>query len=594
MKAAPSTTQSRPSHTPGWFWTRGSPDRDYDQSLRGSQSTPVFGEITVWWIDQICINQEDEADKTQQMKLMKKIFERAHMVMAWLGPASENSDFAMEMIEQNSPRPAKSTSNKSARAHASLGFDPEVEARLSKAIGSLGRRQWWQRTWILPEATAIKSSKTWIICGTKRVSLKTMLSFRKRYHYLPPVIKKAASRFPQTGSVFKLVQHVWVFHWLRTRSRGFKLYRLLDHVAATETTDPRDKIFSMLAFSKEHCKSGSKLQPDYSISPFDAYVQCALWHISRYKNLHVLGFCTGIRTALNNTTAVATRPTAMVGVATADISRQNATGQEQRLPSWTPSWVTKSHRPDTSPLLSRMRDTSISHHDKYIFNACGPFRSVKCNFDDKPNKSVTHLSVLGIKLVDIGVVHKEGDLPLYEKGALCSVTGLAMQEVVHRTIRADVQKCFKRKMKIYYRRLGGDSQHTNRKNSESSQEMSHSNCLFETNPSQEDDTGIIGLATKRAQTGDQVWLLQGCRVLVVLRPHVVAMAHEHGSMDLETGLGETKALEAGQTVYEYVGESFILGLMDGEVVDMLGPQPGRATPPSLSDMDREFQKIGLL
>ena len=64
--------------------------------------------------------------------------------------------------------------------------------------------------------------------------------------------------------------------------------------------------------------------------------------------------------------------------------------------------------------------------------------------------------------------------------------------------------------------------------------------------------------------------------------------------DLETGEAFELPVDAGVPTYELVGEAFVLGLMDGEVIDMLGETPKRERAAPLGDMDREFRRIGLI
>jgi hypothetical protein len=44
---------------------------------------------SVFWIDAICINQTDIAERTQQVRLMRTIYEKAEEVFVWLGSATE-------------------------------------------------------------------------------------------------------------------------------------------------------------------------------------------------------------------------------------------------------------------------------------------------------------------------------------------------------------------------------------------------------------------------------------------------------------------------------------------------------------------------
>lgn len=49
--------------------------------------------VTRLWVDALCINQEDDAEKSSQVRIMKNIYPKAAATYAWLGPA-ENDDAA--------------------------------------------------------------------------------------------------------------------------------------------------------------------------------------------------------------------------------------------------------------------------------------------------------------------------------------------------------------------------------------------------------------------------------------------------------------------------------------------------------------------
>lgn len=50
------------------------------------------------WADAVCINQDDNNERSQQVMLMEKISTNAIAVEAWLGEASQGSDQAMDLI----------------------------------------------------------------------------------------------------------------------------------------------------------------------------------------------------------------------------------------------------------------------------------------------------------------------------------------------------------------------------------------------------------------------------------------------------------------------------------------------------------------
>ena len=50
------------------------------------------------WIDQICINQQDDLEKAVQVKMMRDVYISTHKVLLWLGPLIKGSDLAMDSI----------------------------------------------------------------------------------------------------------------------------------------------------------------------------------------------------------------------------------------------------------------------------------------------------------------------------------------------------------------------------------------------------------------------------------------------------------------------------------------------------------------
>ena len=52
------------------------------------------------WIDAICINQKDDAEKAVQVRQMQLIYARTSHLVIWVGEASEDSDLGMETLKQ--------------------------------------------------------------------------------------------------------------------------------------------------------------------------------------------------------------------------------------------------------------------------------------------------------------------------------------------------------------------------------------------------------------------------------------------------------------------------------------------------------------
>jgi len=58
--------------------------------------------ISTIWIDAICINQSDDAEKNRQVPLMRDIYGRAKRTYIWLGNSTEDSDYAFDWLVEAS------------------------------------------------------------------------------------------------------------------------------------------------------------------------------------------------------------------------------------------------------------------------------------------------------------------------------------------------------------------------------------------------------------------------------------------------------------------------------------------------------------
>ena len=52
--------------------------------------------LTLLWVDALCINQEDNAERARQVKLMGEIYSTAQKVLVWLDPSENDSDLVMD------------------------------------------------------------------------------------------------------------------------------------------------------------------------------------------------------------------------------------------------------------------------------------------------------------------------------------------------------------------------------------------------------------------------------------------------------------------------------------------------------------------
>jgi hypothetical protein len=85
------------------------------------------------WIDAVCINQNDEREKEQQIQFMAKIYALANRVIVWLGEAAEDSDQALHWIRVAGGKKSKY---------------PSTNETIQQAVIALLHRPWFRRIWV--------------------------------------------------------------------------------------------------------------------------------------------------------------------------------------------------------------------------------------------------------------------------------------------------------------------------------------------------------------------------------------------------------------------------------------------------------------
>jgi hypothetical protein len=253
---------------------------------------------TILWIDQICINQEDIQEKSEQVDLMSQIYSRAEEVLVWLGPAADGSDLLMDVWDQVG-REIQAwgledyyTKERFSELHRIVAeTDPSDEKTISfhkicktacwkfdlQAMAAWYRRPWFSRVWVIQEFCLCTRS-TVFVCGEKSVQVELVRSARQVYEFSAWYTlgqnrtleelrvyntMRAEAMFDPTQSLFGS----------RARRRNFEcygstgdsLFQLLQRNyigTKKEATDSRDKIYGLLALSNDNERLGIK--PDYA------------------------------------------------------------------------------------------------------------------------------------------------------------------------------------------------------------------------------------------------------------------------------------------------------------------------------------------
>lgn len=106
-----------------------------------------------YWIDYICINQDDDFERGHQVGMMKSIFSQASCVISWLGVATTNSNRAIQALRRK------------------VDLDEESSWE-DGSIEELLYLPYWRRIWIVQEFILPKNFL--IFCGREGVWWKSI------------------------------------------------------------------------------------------------------------------------------------------------------------------------------------------------------------------------------------------------------------------------------------------------------------------------------------------------------------------------------------------------------------------------------------
>ncbi|KAI1840931.1 hypothetical protein JX266_012867 [Neoarthrinium moseri] len=207
----------------------------------------------VFWIDQICINQDDNGEKESQIPLMSSIYRHSLNTVIWLGEASPGSDLAIRLLEDINVLLQFNDSSISPEDFERLGL-PQADSESWKALWSLLGRSWFSRLWIIQEV--ILSTSPWAMCGYDCISWSKLST--SCYHLVTcgisrwlqqtqAPIQDARTRTNDQGDLCQLASGLGeVKEQCGQGQSGPPLLGLLVKTRHAQCYDARDRIYGLL------------------------------------------------------------------------------------------------------------------------------------------------------------------------------------------------------------------------------------------------------------------------------------------------------------------------------------------------------------
>ncbi|KAL0932092.1 heterokaryon incompatibility protein [Colletotrichum truncatum] len=508
------------------------------------------------WVDAICIDQHNSAERTQQVSLMKAIFRSAFKTLIWLGPTSEDSRLAFNTLERLSRKanvisrrfptwaqfPFSETTADPLVAAVQNDLEKTIgelcadDSAALKAISSLFDRPWFRRVWVIQER--VLSLSPFVCCGTRCITWATffggfwLICGLRDYLNFVGSITGRSNNSALAAVLTAALDRVTPVAFTQSRSSFLSLFSLLSRMAAKaqlQASDQRDYVFALLGLIDRNTSPLIPVEYDKSWAAVRVNVAKACLAYYGPRLLSFAGYSNDMETAVTQT---------------------------QYIPSWAPDW--SSERLPQPLSVDSIFVVRGQYRPRAYSASAGAVQDLSWSFSVENRLSLAALLVDYIEhvgspfigaddeYVDDTTLVASLDLWLrdFETMLLCPneiyQTAESISEALWRTPIADRAFAYNWERErasaqtlSAYRALRAGEVAKGVKYAHIASVKLHRTCPFRS------AKGYVGLGPLRVSRGDSIWIIPGSDVPFVLRPsgcggfHVIGEAYVHGIMDGE-------------------------------------------------------------
>ncbi|KAH6675170.1 heterokaryon incompatibility protein-domain-containing protein [Halenospora varia] len=253
------------------------------------------------WVDAICINQADLAEKSSQVGMMKDIYAAAKCVIVWLGNGNltKNDELVLWSYLASLSDRNNSTPN-GYRGFGGIG---------DTLCGQVLQSPWFERVWVVQEACFART--VFFLSGAIGMSLPFLsdyLEMRRENHENLPISYSIASDWGRDSLPAFNRFNILCNQRDQIQQNGGKpqlpLTDILLDFQTCKATDARDKVFALLGLAAYH-----NIQPDYTKSTSDAFTEAMIACSPSLYDYRLLGYAGLANPKPNGPTQFATVPT---------------------------------------------------------------------------------------------------------------------------------------------------------------------------------------------------------------------------------------------------------------------------------------------
>ena len=214
----------------------------------------------ILWADAICINQSDLQERSSEVTFMGSLYSNASRVYICMGDADDGKEFQVQsVINDAKALDLGRHSPLSLPSHHSLRNDARWYA-----LGTLTGNPWFTRAWVIQEAALAKEPI--VLYGRAEFGYRDLVDILRWLNASPWAIRFGLS------SLF--IHLDWADWRLNAQNPAYAFVDLLSHAALLSCSDPRDKVYAFLGHPLAYpLISNNLVRPDYQKTPAQVYLE---------------------------------------------------------------------------------------------------------------------------------------------------------------------------------------------------------------------------------------------------------------------------------------------------------------------------------
>ena len=268
-----------------------------------------MGHSPLLWVDSLCIDYDNQIERSQQVGIMSTIFGRAREVIVALGDATDADELGIDYLVKL----ATNITNSSQADTEALILQIENENAWITMVG-LFERPWWRRRWVIQEV--VLAARATLLFGMYTLNFSVLDQVLSSVDMISKVLQETAKH----GTAYELLKaHLgWQSALALSATRrefhsglGPTLPQLLWRFRNHLVTNSKDCIYSLLGLSQwdwtgdvadteELVHSQASQMPrekyelpvvDYTRSSADICKRYAVYFLEGSKHLDILSYC---------------------------------------------------------------------------------------------------------------------------------------------------------------------------------------------------------------------------------------------------------------------------------------------------------------